>query len=77
MALQRTIFYSRTSDMDPGDHINVVYNTDGSIHLTALSHKVAIVVGFADDAVSPHTRAALLALAEAIERDNFEHPQNR
>ena len=74
---------ARLSDMDPALALRVSRGADGDIHVFIAQPRMplqdedgnlAAVEFCASGGQSPHTRKALLALAEAIERDNQENP---
>jgi len=81
----------RFEDMSPGGCLRLFRQDDGDIivcavpdpedckrrHLPFVGIGVEFCVCGGGGGQSPHTRKALLALWEAIERDNTENPQQR
>lgn len=77
--------YLRYEDDSPTGSISVVIGDDGDAHITVFSkpdrNELRFGMRFRMEMTgggqSPRVRNALLALAEAIRRDNEERPQSR
>jgi hypothetical protein len=77
----------RIGDMSPDDRLDVIIQPDGDVIISVSGYRRSrsefsqVEVEFctigAGGGRSPHTRAALVALAKAIERDNKENPLPR
>ena len=70
--------YSRVHDDcdgDPSQSLDVIMSPDGDIHLVAGTISLRFRT-FHGGGMSPRVRNALIVLAEAIRRDNADHPQH-
>lgn len=83
--LKPMTWYRRFEDDSPTGSISVVFGEDGDGHITVYSKpdpnemkfSMRFRMAMTGGGQSPRVRNALLALAEAIRRDNEENPQNR